>query len=207
MYNVFSKAARDHNIYVIGCIYERDKDYVYNTAFLLDRSGQLVGKYRKTHLHWPEMFQGVRPGGEYPVFDCDFGRIGIEICYDSWFPEVARVLALKGAEVIFCPNAGYHPIVGAATCCDNGIYFVSASSGSTRKDNLIGAPDFRRLAFGGDDLLMAEVELSEPKPYYYQQWQTSGMPQAFRQMPHTVNDRCLEEILELYRTVPDQVPE
>jgi hypothetical protein len=148
------------------------------------------------------MFQGVRPGDDYPVFDCDFGRIGIEICYDSWFPEVARVLALKGAEIVFCPNAGYHPIVGAASCCTNGIYFVSVSSGGTRSENLIGAPDFRRLAFGGDDLLMAAVELSEPKPYAYCQWQTCGMPQAFRQMPHTVNDRCLEEITELYRTVP-----
>ena len=108
----------------------------------------------------------------------------------------------KGAEIIFCPNAGYHPILGAAKCCANGIYYVSCSSGSTRKDNLIGAPDFRRLAFGGDELLMAEMELGAPKPYYYQQWQTSGMPQAFRQMPHTVNDRCLAEILELYRTIP-----
>ena len=49
---------------------------------------------------------------------------------------------------------------------------------------------------------MAEVNLSEPKPYFYRQWQTSGMPQAFRQMTHTINDRCLEEILKLYRTVP-----
>ena len=202
MSGVFSKAARDHKIYVIACLYERDKDYVYNTVILLDRNGQVAGKYRKTHLYWPEMLAGVRPGGDYPVFDCDFGRIGIEICYDSWFPEVARVLALKGAEVIFCPNAGYHPIVGAATCCDNGVYFVSASSGSTRTENLIGSPDFRRLAFGGDELLMAELNLSQPKPYFYQQWQTSGMPQAFRQMPHTSNDRCLEEILKLYRSVP-----
>jgi len=51
-------------------------------------------------------------------------------------------------------------------------------------------------------LLTAELELSEPKPWAYRQWQTCGMPQAFRQMPHTTNDRCLEEILELYRSVP-----
>ena len=62
MYNVLANAARDNNIYVIGCLYEKSKGYIYNTAFLVDRKGQLVGKYRKTHLHWPEMFLGVRPG-------------------------------------------------------------------------------------------------------------------------------------------------
>lgn len=199
MYDLLAEAARRHKIYVIGCIYERDGQYIYNTAFLVDRAGQLVGKYRKTHLHWPEMFLGVRPGNDYPVFDCDFGRIGIEICYDSWFPEVARVLAMKGAEIVFCPNAGYHETCQAARSCDNGIYFVPASH---NRVNIIWDPNFGKLASGGRELIMAELELSEPKPYHYRQWQTSGMPQAFRQMPHTTNDRCLEELLQLYRTVP-----
>ena len=201
MYNVFAKAARDHKIYVIACFYERDKDYVYNTAALIDRRGHLVGKYRKTHVHWPEMTFGVRPGADYPVFDCDFGRIGIEICYDSWFPEVSRLLALKGAKIIFLPNAGFHENLAVATCCEQGVYYVSASS-NHRDANLIGTPDFRKLASGGDDLLMAEVDLTEPKPYGYKYGQTCGMPEAFRQMPHTINDRCWQEILELYRTVP-----
>jgi predicted amidohydrolase len=199
MYNVLTEAARQGKIYVIGCIYEKDGKYVYNTAFLLDRQGRLLGKYRKTHLHWPEMFQGVRPGDDHPVFDCDFGRIGIEICYDSWFPEVARVLALKGAEIIFCPNAGYHEACQAARTCDNGVYFVPASH---NRVNVIWDPNFRELARGGRELLTANLELTEPKPYAYHQWQTSGMPQAYRQMPHTSSDRCLEELRELYRTVP-----
>ena len=90
-----------------------------------------------------------------------------------------------------------------AACCDNGIYFVSASCGSTAEKNIICGPDFQCLARGGPDLLTAELNLSEPKPYFYpRQWQTCGTPQAFRQMPHTVNDRVFEEILDLYRTVP-----
>ncbi len=202
IYSVLAEAAAKNKIYLIGCIWEQDGEYVYNTAFLLDRQGKLVGKYRKTHLHFPETFAGVRPGTDYPVFDCDFGRIGIMICYDNWFPEVSRVLALKGAEIIFCPNAGYGPTCMLADCCTNGTYFVSASSGSTAAENIIAGPDFRTLANGGPDLLTAELELSEPKPWAYRQWQTCGMPQAFRQMPHTTNDRCLEEILELYRSVP-----
>jgi hypothetical protein len=199
MSNVLAQAAHTHRIYVIGCIYERQGDYVYNTAFLLDRQGKLVGKYRKTHLHFPEMFDGVRPGDEYPVFDCDFGRIGIEICYDSWFPEVARILALKGAEIIFCPNAGYHETCQAGRCCDNGVYFVPASH---NRVNVIWDPAFHELARGGRELLMAAVELSQRNPYTYHQWQTNGLPQAFRQLPHTLSDRWLDELRELYRTIP-----
>jgi len=199
MSRVLAEAARTHRIYVIGCIYEREGDYVYNTAFLLDRQGRLVGKYRKTHLHFPEMFDGVRPGDDYPVFRCDFGRIGIEICYDSWFPEVARILALKGAEIIFCPNAGYHEGCQPARCCDNGVYFVPASH---NRVNVIWDPSLHELARGHRELLTAQLELSVRSPYTYHQWQTNGLPQAFRQLPHTLSDRWLEELRELYRTVP-----
>jgi apolipoprotein N-acyltransferase len=121
------------------------------------------------------------------------------ICYDSWFPEVARVLALKGAEIIFCPNSGYHEACQAARACDNGVYFVPASH---NRVNIIRDPSFRKLAEGGRELIMTKVELVEPKPYHYRQWQTCGMPQAYRQMPHTISDRCLEEMRDLYRTVP-----
>lgn len=199
---VLAKAAAANQIYVIGCLYERDGDYVYNTAVLFDRQGRQVGKYRKTHLHWPEMIQGVRPGTEYPVFECDFGKIGIMICYDSWIPEVSRVLALKGAEILFCPNMGYGETVGIATAGNTGAYFVSSSCGSTKVNNVFAGPDFKKLAYGGPEMLLAELNLGEPKPHYYYQWQTSGMPQSFRQMTHRTSDRILDEIAELYRTVP-----
>lgn len=109
--------------------------------------------------------------------------------------------SIKGAEIIFLPNAGFHENLAVATCCEQGIYYVSASS-NHRQANLIGTPDFRKLASGGGDLLMAEVDLTEPKPYGYKHGQTCGMPEAFRQMPHTINDRCWQEILQLYRTAP-----
>ena len=64
------------------------------------RDGKLAGAYRKTHLHWPEYRDGVTPGDEYPVFETDFGTIGLMICYDSWWPESARVLALRGAHIV-----------------------------------------------------------------------------------------------------------
>jgi predicted amidohydrolase len=199
---VLAKAAADNQIYVIAGVYERDGDYVYNSAVLFDRQGKIAGKYRKTHLHWPEMFEGTRPGSDFPVFKCDFGTIGIIICYDSWFPETSRLLGLKGAEIIFCPNAGYHEICAEAAACNTGAYFVSSSGGGTLLKNVFAAPDFKQLAYGGPDLLVAEMNLSEPKPYAYYQSQTCGMPQSFRQMRHRISDRVLEEIAELYRSVP-----
>ena len=66
MYDVLAEAAAKNKIYVIGGIYEREGEYVYNTAFLVDRAGKLVGKYRKTHLHFPELFEGVRPARTTP---------------------------------------------------------------------------------------------------------------------------------------------
>jgi len=75
-------------------------------AVLLDRAGALAGVYRKVHLPREEWTQGVAPGNEFPVFETELGAIGIQICYDWFFPEAAACLALKGAEIIFAPTWG-----------------------------------------------------------------------------------------------------
>jgi predicted amidohydrolase len=80
---------------------------VYNTGLLIDRTGGVLGKYRKTHLPIAEgLLRGLAPGETYPVFRTDFGTVGLMICYDGHFPEVARILSLAGAEVILFPNMG-----------------------------------------------------------------------------------------------------
>jgi predicted amidohydrolase len=61
------------------------------------------------------------------VFDLDFGRVGIIICYDSWFPEATRLLGLKGAEVILFPSEGYHPPLLPARAVDSRVYIVASS--------------------------------------------------------------------------------
>lgn len=70
---------------------------------------------------------GVVPGNEYPVFDTRFGKVGIMICYDGFFPEVARKLSNNGAEVIAFPVAGCNPMLAAARACENHVYVVSSS--------------------------------------------------------------------------------
>lgn len=101
-----SKAARDNSIYVIsshGVVNEAD-NRVYNAAVLFDRSGDKKGSFYKTHSFALEK-DYFSEGCEYPVFDTDIGKIGIMICYDAGFPEAARTLCLKGAEMIFIPAA------------------------------------------------------------------------------------------------------
>ena len=80
----------------------------YNATLVIDRRGNFVGQYRKTHLFdamGAEESKTVAPGDELGIFDLDIGRIGIMVCYELRFPEIARTLVLRGAEIIFVPSA------------------------------------------------------------------------------------------------------
>ena len=119
--------ARQYNLYIVAGLLEKDGNVVYNTAVLIDRKGKLAGKYRKISLPREEIDGGITPGDETPVFDTDFGRIGMMICWDVTFPETARALAKQGAEVIFLPIAGGHLKLAMARALENQIYLVSSS--------------------------------------------------------------------------------
>jgi len=96
-----AKKASDCRVYVIAGIAEKVNDgTLFDSAVAFDRKGELLGTYRKTHIYTPTESIFKR-GNELPVFQTDFGKIGILICYDLEFPEPARVLTLKGAEIIF----------------------------------------------------------------------------------------------------------
>jgi predicted amidohydrolase len=160
------EAARRHQLWVVTSLYEREGNRVYNTAVLIDRQGKLAGRYRKTHLPETEMLAGVTPGTEYPVFETDFGTIGMQVCYDNFFPEVARSLALQGAEILFTPiwgdarEAGTNwDIVARARAIDNAVHFVA--SAYTHKRSLIIDPGGRILGDTGgqEGLVTADLEL------------------------------------------------
>jgi N-carbamoylputrescine amidase len=97
-------AARQHRMYVVAPVFERDGATLYNTAAVFDRRGDLVGKYRKVHLPPPGELAVFTPGDAVPVFELDFGRVAVEICYDLNYPELARVCALAGTEVLCWPT-------------------------------------------------------------------------------------------------------
>lgn len=104
---LLSEKAKEKGAYIAASIQERRGDAIYNTGFLVDRSGGLVGKYRKTHLTLSEgLLQGVAPGNDFPLFPTDFGLLAYMICYDGHFPEVPRLLGLQGAQIILFSNMG-----------------------------------------------------------------------------------------------------
>lgn len=113
-----AKAARENKINVsVGCFEITDKAGNYrNSILMFDRTGEVVGRYFKAYQAvgkppylWPPLADDpewmMQPGQEFPVFDMDFGRVGILTCYDGYFPEIWRLLSLKGAEFILWPNA------------------------------------------------------------------------------------------------------
>ena len=126
--NRIAAAAAANRIYVIvGCWELYDDGSFANSALIFGRDGKIVGKYRKTHAAvdkyegdppWSKPPQGkdrnwfiqndpewiMKKGEDIPVFEFDFGRVGIMTCYDGWFPEPARILSLKGAELIVWIN-------------------------------------------------------------------------------------------------------
>lgn len=128
---MMARKARQYRMYVAGGLYLRDRrsNRVYNVCLLFNRKGRLVGRYDKNHPYTPELWCdiGISPGQQVPVFKTDFGKVGILICYDSWFTDVAELLALKGAEIILFPNAGYFRGLMPARSSDNGVRFVVSS--------------------------------------------------------------------------------
>ncbi len=108
-------AARQHQIVIVGSLFERrDAGVYHNTAVVLDADGSLLGTYRKMHIPDDPLYYEkyyFTPGDlGYRCFDTRYGRIGVLVCWDQWYPEGARLTALQGAKVLFYPTAiGWHP--------------------------------------------------------------------------------------------------
>jgi len=106
-----SKACRlseELGIYLVMGFLEKRDSGLYNTVILIDYEGDIVGRYSKTHFAQgyeinPDIYTA---GNEYPVFNTPFGKVGMIICYDRQLPEPARIMALKGAQVLFVPAYG-----------------------------------------------------------------------------------------------------
>lgn len=113
--DALAKVAQERNVVVIASLFERRAAGIYhNTCAVLDADGTLLGKYRKMHIPddplYYEKFYFTPGDLGFPNFDTKFGRIGIQICWDQWYPEGSRLTALKGAQVIFYPTSiGWHP--------------------------------------------------------------------------------------------------
>jgi predicted amidohydrolase len=160
----FGEQARRHGYYIVAGLLERDGPLVYNVAVLLGPDGAIAGKYRKTCLPRGEIEKGVTPGSDYPVFSTRFGKLGMMVCYDGFFPEVARRLTMNGAEVIAWPVWGCNPLLARARACENHVYVVSSTYEDISRNWMLTAVfdhDGQTLAAAEkwDTVVTAEVDL------------------------------------------------
>ena len=112
----FSRVAAELGIVIPVSFYEKEVNNTYNSVAVLDADGKNLGVYRKTHIpddhYYQEKFYFTPGDTGFKVFDTRFGTIGVGICWDQWFPEAARCMALDGAELLFYPTAiGSEPVL------------------------------------------------------------------------------------------------
>ncbi|HIW07604.1 MAG TPA: N-carbamoylputrescine amidase [Candidatus Ignatzschineria merdigallinarum] len=112
----FQKLAKELNVVLPLSFFERAGNVFFNSLVMIDADGEIIDLYRKTHIPDGHCYQEkfyFSPGDTgFKVFETQFGKIGVGICWDQWFPETARSLALMGAEMIFYPTAiGNEPIL------------------------------------------------------------------------------------------------
>lgn len=118
--------ARRKKAWIVAGLYEREGAAIYNTAVLISRDGGFAGRYRKIYIPREEIEAGITPGRDYPVFDTDFGRLGMMICWDVQYADPARGLALRGAEIIALPIWGGNQTLARARVIENRVFLAAS---------------------------------------------------------------------------------
>lgn len=204
-----SKMSRKYSMYIIGCYFKCIGDSIYNVASIFDRKGSIAGCYKKVQLPSDEKFQCLE-GESIHVFDLDFGRIGISICYDMMFPEVVEIQALKGAEIIFHPTAGYgwYDSIGEATlrtrANDNSVYIVTAKNwvfNGAGKSSIINywGEVLADAGFAENAVIYNDIDLDVEKaqPDWYFPVHTTGVKNVRERMLCERRPELYKEISEL----------
>ena len=146
---LLKKIAADLNVFLIGgSIPERDGDKIYNTSYIINEKGNIIGKHRKVHLFDIDVKGGITffesdsltAGDKSTVIDTSFGKIGVAICYDIRFPELFRKMVLEGARYLFIPAAfntvtgpAHWEILTRARALDNQVYLSIASPARSKE--------------------------------------------------------------------------
>lgn len=143
------RLAKEYGVVLICPIFEVEDDSFYNSAVVVDADGEILGSYRKIHVPqiplWEERYYFSSGNHGFPVFQTKFAPIGIQICWDNFFPEGSRILALKGAKILFSPTAAaFAPqkrweTVMSSNAIANGVYIFRVNRvGSEEKQDFYG---------------------------------------------------------------------
>jgi len=200
--------ARELKVHVILPMYEKgkEKNVIMNSSILINDEGEIAGIYRKTHPFPTERLGGggwTTPGKEAIVVDTKLGKIGMIICYDGDFPELSRVLAIQGAEIITRPSALLRSfeiwdMTNKARAYDNHVYVIAVNSvGADAENNyyfgssMIISPIAQKLAQarGTEEIISAKLD---PNPLKYVTY-GSNSPMIF--------DHLEDRNLEVYKDI------
>lgn len=183
----FRDIARKNGVWLVpGSMYERRESLVFNTAPVIDPSGNIVARYRKQFPFLPYE-KGVAPGHETVVFDVPrVGRFGVSICYDMWFPETTRSLCWAGAEVILHPTMTYtvdrdvELSIARASAATNQCYFVDVNVAGELGNgrSIVCGPggEVIHQAGSGREIIAFEVDLTYLRNVRERGWQCLGQP-------------------------------
>jgi len=174
-----SKAAQKNKVYVVFPSYTRGKKRgdVYNSSILIGPNGDIIGVYNKTHIY-PAEREWALPGETADVYETPFAKIGMIICYDGDYPELSRILAMKGAEIIVRPSALLRSfeiwkLTNAARAYDNHVYLAGinatgpdATGNYYFGNSMIVSPIAQQLALAtaGETIISAKLD---PDPLKY----------------------------------------
>ena len=183
-----SKLARQNNVYILaGSVPERENDKLYNTSYLFDRSGSVIAKHRKMHLFDIDVKDKITfkesdvltAGDEFTVADTEFGKIGIGICYDVRFVELARIMAEKGAQILFYPGAfnqttgpAHWELLFRSRALDNQVFCVGVAPALNKQasyhsygHSIITNPwgEVVHQSSNKEELVICEIDLNEIK--------------------------------------------
>ncbi|MBE6489853.1 MAG: carbon-nitrogen hydrolase family protein [Methanobrevibacter sp.] len=141
--NIISKLAKSNQVYILaGSIPEKENDELYNTSYLFNQKGEIIAKHRKMHLFDIDVKDKITfkesdvltAGNDFTIAQTDFGKIGIGICYDIRFPELARIMVENGALMLFYPGAfnmttgpAHWELLFRARALDNQVYCIGVA--------------------------------------------------------------------------------
>lgn len=181
-----SSMAAEEGVYLIGGTFpEQEGERLYNTCFVFDRKGRQIARHRKTHLFDVDVEGGQRfkesdtftPGNDITVFDTEFGKMGLCVCFDMRFPELSRIMAQEGAKVVFVPAAFnmttgplHWEVMFRSRAVDNQLFTVGCAPARDEKGsyvsygNSIAVDPWGKVLARADameEVLVAELELEE----------------------------------------------